>query len=94
MNFMKESKRKCLVMSEKQRFFPKKHYYKCPKCKSPLDYHHEEELTVTFECKRCKCLVLTRKPFVGLTVQRKPLTHIPEQTGTLRKSSIDHKKKY
>ena len=24
--------------------------YKCPKCKSPLVFHHEDKETVTFEC--------------------------------------------
>ena len=35
--------------------------YKCPKCKSPLFYHHEDRETVTFECKKCKHFVLARK---------------------------------
>lgn len=35
--------------------------YKCPKCKSPLVYHHEDKETVTFECKNCNHFVLARK---------------------------------
>lgn len=35
--------------------------YKCPKCKSPLVYHHEDKKTVTFECKKCNHLVMARK---------------------------------
>ena len=35
--------------------------YKCPKCKSPLVFHHEDRGTVTFECKNCNHFVLARK---------------------------------
>lgn len=35
--------------------------YKCPRCKSPLVFHHEDRETVTFECKKCKHFVLARK---------------------------------
>ena len=35
--------------------------YKCPQCKSPLVFHHEDKETVTFECKKCKHFVLARK---------------------------------
>ena len=35
--------------------------YKCPKCKSPLVYHHEDKETVTFECKKCKHFVLAMR---------------------------------
>ena len=48
------------IMSEKR--------YKCPKCKSPLVYHHEDKETVTFECKNCNHFVLASDTLLRLLV--------------------------
>lgn len=35
--------------------------YKCPSCKTPLTYSHEDDKCISFSCPNCHQLVLARK---------------------------------